>query len=196
MIIFPGQENDKNLCIPHFSVEKREGLLDSPNRRLSFSMANALKQAEKIGLDMLQYAAYGACVDLESNAITFYGMTMRKVGSALPLHVPPYSLTKKQSFSMSSFPLSRRLYMDVTSDVMTAAVIIHRIAKQIESHISEICRLLGLLSNGSSADEQVSESDSFVVSVHRVPTMLSLTRILRCLNQHRPGQVIQARRLL
>ena len=83
MIIFPEQENDKNLCIPHFSVENREGLQDSPNHRLSFSMANALKQAEKIGLDMLHYAAYGACVDLESNAVTFYGMTMRKVGSLL-----------------------------------------------------------------------------------------------------------------
>ena len=68
--------------------------------------------------------------------------------------------------------------MDVLSDAMTAAVIIHRIAKQIESHISEILRLLGLLSDGSSADEQISESDSSVVSVHRVSTMLSLTRIL------------------
>ena len=86
MIIFPEQENDKNLCIPHFSVENREGLQDSPNHRLSFSMANALKQAEKMGLDMLNYAAYGACVDLELQAITFYGMTMQKVCSLLCHH--------------------------------------------------------------------------------------------------------------
>ena len=67
--------------------------------------------------------------------------------------------------------------MDDLSDAMTATVIIHRIAKQIESHISEISRLLGLLLGDSSADEQVSDSDSFVINFHQV-MMLSLTCIL------------------
>ena len=78
---FRGPEDDYFLCVPHFTVEFRDDTQVSPNNRLMFSLGSALKQAGRIGFDLLSYAAYGACVDLRTGSVIFQGMTASKVCS-------------------------------------------------------------------------------------------------------------------